>query len=78
MTARIRPPLRRQLCLALFGFGLVCNVQAESLLEMYQAAQGYDASYQAAQAQLDAISAKAEQVQALARTDALDRLHILH
>ena len=65
MTSRIRPPLRRQLCLALFGFGLVCNVQAESLLEMYQAAQGYDASYQAAQAQLDAISAKAEQVQAL-------------
>jgi outer membrane protein len=65
MTSRIRPPLRRQLSLALFGFGLVCNAQSESLLEMYQAAQGYDASYQAAQAQLDAISAKAEQVQAL-------------
>ena len=65
MTSRIRPPLRRQLGLALFGFGLVCNAQSEGLLEMYQAAQGYDASYQAAQAQLDAISAKAEQVQAL-------------
>jgi len=47
------------------GFGLVCNAHSQSLLELYQAAQGYDASYQAAQAQLDAISAKAEQVQAL-------------
>ena len=64
MTSRIRPPLPRRLCLALMGLGLVCNAQSQSLLELYQAAQSYDASYQAVQAQLDAVSAKAEQVQA--------------
>ena len=64
MTSRIRSPLPRRLCLALMGLGLVCNAHSQSLLELYQAAQSYDASYQAAQAQLDAISAKAEQVQA--------------
>ncbi len=64
MKSRIRLPLPRRLCVALFGMGFVFNAQSESLLEMYQAAQSYDASYQAAQAQLDAVSAKAEQVQA--------------
>jgi len=64
MTSRIRSPLPRRLCLALMVLGLVCNAHSQSLLELYQAAQSYDASYQAAQAQLDAISAKAEQVQA--------------
>ena len=64
MNSRIRLPLPRRLCVALFGMGFVFNAQSESLLEMYQAAQSYDASYQAAQAQLDAVSAKAEQVQA--------------
>ena len=62
MNSRIRLPLPRRLCVALFGMGFVFNAQSESLLEMYQAAQSYDASYQAAQAQLDAVSAKAEQV----------------
>jgi len=65
MTTRIRPPLPRRLCLALFGIGFVVNAQSQSLLEMYQAAQSYDAAYQAVQAQLDATSAKTEQVQAL-------------
>ena len=64
MTSRTRSPLPRRLCLALMGLGLACSAQSQSLLELYQAAQSYDASYQAAQAQLDAISAKAEQVQA--------------
>jgi outer membrane protein len=44
--------------------GLAFNAQSQSLLELYQAAQSYDASYQAVQAQLDATSAKTEQVQA--------------
>jgi outer membrane protein len=47
------------------GLGLMCNAQSQSLLELYQAAQSYDASYQGVQAKLDATSAKAEQVQAL-------------
>jgi len=46
------------------GLGLAFNAQSQSLLELYQAAQSYDASYQAVQAQLDATSAKTEQVQA--------------
>ena len=64
MTSRIRSPLPRQLCLTLLGLGLAFNAQSQSLLELYQAAQSYDASYQAVQAQLDATSAKTEQVQA--------------
>ena len=50
---------------ALAGLAAAFGAQAQSLLEMYQAAQGYDASYQAAQAQFDATSAKSEQVLAL-------------
>jgi outer membrane protein len=46
------------------GLGLAFNAQSQSLLELYQAAQSYDASYQAVQAQLDATLAKTEQVQA--------------
>ena len=64
MTSRIRSPLPRRLCLTLMGLGLAFNAQSQSLLELYQAAQSYDASYQAVQAQLDATSAKTEQVQA--------------
>ena len=64
MTSRIRSPLPRRLCLTLLGLGLAFNAQSQSLLELYQAAQSYDASYQAVQAQLDATSAKTEQVQA--------------
>jgi len=64
MTSRIPSPLPRRLCIALFGMGLAFHAQSEGLLELYQAAQSYDASYQAAQAQLDAVSAKTEQIQA--------------
>ena len=64
MTSRIPSPLPRRLCIALFGMGFAFHAQSEGLLELYQAAQSYDASYQAAQAQLDAVSAKTEQVQA--------------
>ena len=64
MTSRIRSPLPRRFCLTLMGLGLAFNAQSQSLLELYQAAQSYDASYQAVQAQLDATSAKTEQVQA--------------
>ena len=62
--ARIRIPYQRPVLIALSGLTLGLPVHAQSLLELYQAAQGYDASYQAVQAQFDATSAKSEQVQA--------------
>ncbi|MFM2050445.1 MAG: hypothetical protein RL682_936 [Pseudomonadota bacterium] len=40
-------------------------VQAQSLLDMYTAARGFDATYQSAKSQYDASMAKADQAQAL-------------
>ncbi len=60
-----RAPFKRLLLCTLVGLAPGFSAQAQSLLEMYQAALGYDASYQAAQARFDATSAKSEQVQAL-------------
>jgi len=63
--SRTRAPFKRLLLCTFIGLAPGLSAQAQSLLELYQAAQGYDASYQAAQAQFDATSAKSEQVQAL-------------
>jgi len=63
--SRSRAPFKRLLLCTFIGLAPGLSAQAQSLLELYQAAQGYDASYQAAQAQFDATSAKSEQVQAL-------------
>lgn len=43
---------------------LCASAQAQSLVELYNAAKGYDASYQSARAQLDAALAKADQATA--------------
>ena len=51
------------LCLAL-GAGFASTAQAQSLVELFQAAKGYDASYQSAQAQAQATVAKGEQARA--------------
>ena len=47
------------------AMGLVSTAQAQSLMALYRAAQGYDSAYQAAQAQFSATSAKVDQAQAL-------------
>ncbi len=47
------------------AMGLASTAQAQSLMELYRAAQGYDSAYQAAQAQFTATSAKVDQAQAL-------------
>jgi outer membrane protein len=47
------------------GFGLSLSAQAQSLVELYTAARGFDASYQSAKSQEQATLAKAEQGRAL-------------
>ena len=47
------------------AMGLASTAQAQSLMALYRAAQGYDSAYQAAQAQFKATSAKVDQAQAL-------------
>jgi len=47
------------------AMGLASTAQAQTLMALYRAAQGYDSAYQAAQAQLAATSAKVDQAQAL-------------
>ena len=47
------------------AMGLASTAQAQSLMELYRAAQSYDSAYQAAQAQFKATSAKVDQAQAL-------------
>jgi len=44
--------------------GTAASVQAQSLVDLYTAARGFDASYQSAKSQFDATLAKAEQAQA--------------
>ena len=47
------------------AMGLASTAQAQSLMALYRAAQGYDSAYQAAQAQFTATAAKVDQAQAL-------------
>jgi outer membrane protein len=58
-------PLTLSLAAALTG-----TAQAQSLVQLYEAAKGYDASFKAAQAQYQANLAKAEQAKALLRPTA--------
>lgn len=46
------------------GAALPFTAQAQSLVELYNAAKGYDATYQAAKSQFDATMAKADQAKA--------------
>ncbi len=55
-------PLPLVLALATLFAG---SVQAQNLVQMYEAARGYDASYQSARAQYDASIARADQANAL-------------
>ena len=64
MNRPFPPPRLRFLPLVLvigWGFG----AQAQSLLDLYQSARGYDATYQSAKSQFDATVAKADQAKAL-------------
>ncbi len=49
----------------LIALALGASVQAQSLVDLYAAARGYDAAYQSAKAQYDAALAKSDQARAL-------------
>ena len=60
------PRLRLLPLLIAMGVGsMAVSVQAQSLVDLYTAARGYDATYQSAKLQFDATQAKADQAQAL-------------
>ena len=52
---------RAPLAVALMLAGMAAGAQAQSLVELYQAARGYDAAYLAAKAQADSTEYKAAQ-----------------
>jgi outer membrane protein len=62
-TGMLRTPSLLPLLLAL-GAGFAGAAQAQSLVELFDAARGYDASYQSAKAQAEATMAKGEQARA--------------
>ena len=47
------------------GASMTFSAQAQSLVDLYTAARGYDATYQAAKFQFDASLARADQAKAL-------------
>ncbi|MES2949058.1 MAG: TolC family outer membrane protein [Pseudomonadota bacterium] len=59
------PKLRLLPLMLALGATLSFSAQAQSLVELYTAARGYDATYQAAKSQFDATVAKADQAKAL-------------
>lgn len=60
-------PLARACALAVLGMAGSLSAQAENLVELYQAARGYDAAYLAAKSQFDAAQFKADQARSLQR-----------
>lgn len=62
-----RRPLHLRLTplLLAWGAGLSVSAQAQSLMDLYNAARSYDATYRSAQSQYDATLARAEQGRAL-------------
>ncbi|MDP3650570.1 MAG: TolC family outer membrane protein [Rhodoferax sp.] len=62
-----RLPVRFRLLplLLAVGAGFCASAQAQSLVDLYTSARGYDAAYQSAKHQFDATLAKAEQAKAL-------------
>ena len=60
-------PLARACTLAVLGMAGSLSAQAENLVELYQAARGYDAAYLAAKSQFDATQFKADQARSLQR-----------
>jgi outer membrane protein len=55
------PLLRKGVSVGIALFGAACAAQAQSLVELYNAARGYDATYQSAKSQYDATIAKGDQ-----------------
>ena len=64
---RLKPAV---LAVAVLAWGSIASAQAQSLVELYNAAKGQDAALQAAQAQLQAAEAKGEQAKAGLRPQA--------
>ena len=64
MNASTVAPFRLRLPLLCAALALAGSAQAQSLLELYDAARGYDATYLAARAQFDASQAQADQARA--------------
>ena len=62
---RLTPPTRLRFLPLVLAIGWGAGAQAQSLLDLYQSARGYDATYQSAKAQFDATLAKADQAKAL-------------
>lgn len=60
-------PLARACTLAVLGMAGSLSAQAENLIDLYQAARGYDAAYLAAKSQFDAAQFKADQARSLQR-----------
>ena len=60
-------PLARACALAVLGMVGSLSAQAENLIDLYQAARGYDAAYLAAKSQFDAAQFKADQARSLQR-----------
>ncbi|MEN9467582.1 MAG: hypothetical protein RL081_1583, partial [Pseudomonadota bacterium] len=66
MTRQSLPfTLRLLPLLILAASGVATSAQAQSLVDLYTAARGYDATYQSAKSQFDATMAKSEQAKAL-------------
>ena len=59
------PPTRLRFLPLVLAIGWGFGAQAQSLLDLYQSARGYDATYQSAKSQFDATLAKADQAKAL-------------
>ena len=59
------PPTRLRFLPLVLAIGWGFGAQAQSLLDLYQSARGYDATYQSAKFQFDATLAKADQAKAL-------------
>ena len=62
-----RPSLLALAALAAGAIGMSSAARAQSLLELYDAARGYDAAYQSARAQAESVVFRAEQSRALKR-----------
>lgn len=60
-------PLARACTLVVLGMAGSLSAQAENLVDLYQAARGYDAAYLAAKSQFDAAQFKADQARSLQR-----------
>lgn len=60
-------PLARACAMAVLGMAGSFAAQAENLIDLYQAARGYDAAYLAAKSQFDAAQFKADQARSLQR-----------